>query len=109
MDDPSRIALIGILILAVVAGVALPLHTLWRVGSPDRRRDAQLAANAQPRLTAISHAFAALLGAGAASGSALGAIAGYPFLWGPACLGVGLFASTIISAVAVFRAPPELD
>lgn len=93
--------------LAVVAAVAAPLLTLRRVRTHDRRRDEWLWANAQPRLTAVTYVVTALLSIGGAVVCGLGAIAGYPFLWAPAALFVGMLASTVISSVVAFRMPRE--
>jgi hypothetical protein len=92
-------------ILIVAMGIALPLQTLWRLRSAERRRDDQLSANAQPRLAVISHVMGALIGLGAVVGCAPAAIAGHPFFWAVACLGVGIFVSAIVSAAVVFRTP----
>lgn len=92
-------------ILIVAAGIALPLQTLWRLRTPDRRRDDRLAANAQPRLTVISHVMGALIGLGAVFWCAMGAIAGHPFFCAVVCLGAGIFVATLISAAVVFRTP----
>lgn len=99
--------MIAIVILAAVMGVVLPLQSLWRLRSPERRRDEQLAANAQPRLAVLSHVLGALIGLSAAIGCSLAAIAGYSFFWAAVWLGAGIFVSTMISAAVVFRAPAE--
>lgn len=107
MNDPGQqIALVSVAILTGAIGIALPIQTLWRLRAREGRRDEQLAANAQPRLTALSRGFAAILGVGGAVGCALGAAAGFPFLWAPAVFGAGIFVSAVISAVVEFRVPP---
>lgn len=108
-ETGQQIALAIVVMLSIIVAVALPLLTLWRVRTREQRRGEWLSANAQPRLTAIGHGFIALLSVGGALACALGAIAGYPFLWAPVALSAGVLVSTIVSAVVAYSTPAELD
>lgn len=107
MDDPGQqIVWTAVMVAAIAAALALPLLTVRRLRTRGRRRDEQLAANAQPGLTMVSHGLAALLALAAVSACGAAALAGHPFLWAPAWIGGGILVSSIISAAVVFRAPP---
>lgn len=98
-----------IISLAVVFALALPLVTLWRLRTPGRRRDEWLGANAQPRFARMSFAIGLALTLVGALASALIAMAGYRLAWAIVALSLGLLATTIISAVAAFTAPRDLE
>lgn len=106
-DLGQHIPLVGVVVIAVIIGIALPLQTLRRLRTREQRRDEQLATNAQPWLTRISHGLAALIGLSGMLGSAVGATTGHPFFWAGVVLGAGIVVATIISASVVFRPPPE--
>ncbi|MFF7290975.1 hypothetical protein ACFY9N_00445 [Microbacterium sp. NPDC008134] len=98
-----------IITLAVAFALAVPLITLWRLRTPERRRDEWLGANAQPRFTRIAYALGISLTLFSGLTCTLIALAGYRLAWAPVALCVGLMASTAISARAAFRTPRDLD
>lgn len=91
--------------LAVAIAVALPLVTLWRLRTPERRRDEWLGAAAQPRLTRLSFALSFALTAVGGLVSVFIAVDGFPLAWATVALSAGLLASTLISAVVALRTP----
>ena len=95
--------------LAVMVAIAVPLITLWRLRTPERRRDEWLGANAQPRITRLFYAVGISFLLIGGLGCTLLALAGYRFAWAPVALFAGLLASTAISATASFRTPRDLD
>lgn len=109
MGGPENQITVAIVVaFAILLAIAAPLLTLWRARTRERRRDDWLSANAQPRLTTALFASIALLSVGGALACALGAAAGYPLLWAPAALSMGVLTSTIVSSVVAFRMPKEL-
>lgn len=89
--------------------LALPLVTLWRLRTRTQRRDEWLGANAQPVITAVAYGLAGLTSAGAVLACTLGAVTGHPFLWAPAALATSVLVTTIISMIAAFRVPPDIE
>lgn len=94
--------------IAVVSGVALPAFTLWRFRSRKRRRDEWLSANAHPIMAAVLHGGVALVSIIVGGACALGAIAGYSFLWSPVIAFAGLLITTITTVIVARTAPADL-
>jgi uncharacterized membrane protein len=102
-------ATIGVVTLAVVASVALPLLALRRLRNADQRRDVWLSANAQPRLTGALYIFFTIAALAAGLVSALIANHAYPLAWAVVALSAGIVVWVIIYSVASVRTPPDLD
>lgn len=98
------------IVFATLAAVALPLLTLRRLRTPERRRDAWLSANAQPVLTMAAHIVGII---SAVVCGCIGALIGVGLnitsAWALVPLSVGLVASTIITVVLTFRTPTDID
>ncbi|MFG6446055.1 hypothetical protein ACFXP7_12115 [Microbacterium sp. P06] len=109
MGTGGQIATTIVVVLAAFLAAALPIVTLWRLRTPDRRRDEWLSANGQPRLTAVNYAIGAVFSLGFGLAGVLGALAGYPILWAAVVAGAGFLTHTIISAVVSFRPPADLE
>ncbi|MFK0402625.1 hypothetical protein ACIQTT_09870 [Microbacterium sp. NPDC090225] len=95
--------------LAVAVAVALPIVTLWRLRTPERRRDEWLGANARPRSARWAYALGIILPSIGGLGCTLLTLTGYRLALAPVALFAGLLASAAISATAAFRTPRDLD
>lgn len=96
-----------VIVLSSVVALIVPLVTLWRLRTPEQRRDEWLSANGQRRISRLFCALGITLTALGGAICVLVALAGYPLAWAAFALFVGLLVSTIISACAAFRVPDD--
>jgi hypothetical protein len=103
----ATIALVGI---SVVIAIGLPAVTAWRFRTPQRRRDAWLSANAQPRLTIVGRVAMAFTFVVAGLSLAIAAtVLDSALSWAVVSLCVGGLLSTGVLVVVSTRTPHDLN